>query len=189
MGGNGRDTIYAPYFPNDSVVASGGGGKDLIKFDIFDDLATPHVPNNGIVYLFGDWGYGPEDDPYDLNRLNQYTDSRLEKKLHGDDDIILTGDGGGNYGGGAPIYTFAGDGDDVIVQGKDWAIAEVNAGSGDDKITVENGWAAGGSSYFIFGEDGDDIIQGNQDGETQEHVRILIEGGDGNDRISGISGA
>ena len=147
-------------------MASGGGGKDLIKFDIFDDLGTPHVPNNGPVYLFGDWGYGPEDDPYNLFRENQLTDSRLEKKLHGDDDIILTGNGGGINGGGAPIYTFAGDGDDVIVLGKDWAIAEVNAGSGDDTITVENGSTDLGSTIFIFGEDGNDIIQGNQNGET-----------------------
>ena len=44
------------------------------------------------------------------------------------------------------MYTFAGDGDDVIVLGKDWAIAEVNAGSGDDTITVENGSLAVGST-------------------------------------------
>ena len=166
MGGNGRDTIYAPYLPGGPVVASGGGGKDLIKFDIFDDLATPHVPNNAPVLLFGDWGYGPEDDPYNIFRENQLTDSRLEAKLHGDDDIILTGEGGGIAGGSAPIYTFAGDGDDVIVLGKDWARADVNAGSGDDTITVENGSLAVGSTISIFGEDGNDIIQGNQDGET-----------------------
>ena len=138
----------------------------MIKFDIFDDLATPHVPNGAPVLLFGDWGYGPEDDPYNISRENQLQDSRLEKKLHGDDDIILTGEGGGVDGGGAPLYTFAGDGDDVIVVGRDWTNAEINAGSGDDTITIENGTIAVGSSFLIFGEDGNDIIQGNQDGET-----------------------
>ena len=33
------------------------------------------------------------------------------------------------------------------------------------------------------------MIQGNQDGETQAHSSVLLEGGDGNDRITGINNA
>ena len=40
------------------------------------------------IMIWGDWAYGPEDDPY--NRDMQYGgDIRLEKKLHGDDDVII----------------------------------------------------------------------------------------------------
>ena len=54
-------------------------------------------------------------------------------------------------------------------------------------MTVENGYQAFGSLYYISGEDGDDTIQGNQDGETQAHSSILLEGGAGNDTITGIN--
>ena len=42
LGGNGSDTIYAPFnfIPVDgrSQVAAGGGGKDVIRFDYYDDF-------------------------------------------------------------------------------------------------------------------------------------------------------
>ena len=39
------------------------------------------------LLIWGDWAYGPEEDPY--NRDLQYGDSSLEKKLWGDDDVIV----------------------------------------------------------------------------------------------------
>ena len=42
--------------------------------------------------------------------------------------------------GGAPLYTFAGDGDDQVILGGDWILPEVLAGRGDDVVTVENGF-------------------------------------------------
>ena len=36
--------------------------------------------------VWGDWGYGPEDDPY--NKDLQYGDPDLEPLLQGDDDIM-----------------------------------------------------------------------------------------------------
>ena len=42
--------------------------------------------------------------------------------------------------GGAPVYTFAGDGDDQVILGGDWVQAEVRAGRGDDTVTVKNGF-------------------------------------------------
>ena len=58
-------------------------------------------------------------------------------------------------------------------------------------MTVENGFtpSAGGGTVEVYGEDGDDTIQGNQDGETQQHTDLFISGGDGNDKITGFDGA
>ena len=61
----------------------GQGGKDLIRHDIYRG-ATGFVADNGNLTVFGDWAYGTEDAPNDATK--QYGDTRLEKKLHGDDD-------------------------------------------------------------------------------------------------------
>ena len=65
--------------------------------------------------------------------------------------------------GMAPVYVYAGDGEDRIILGADWVEAYVFAGRGDDTVTVENGFtpSGGGGTVEIFGEDGDDVIQGN----------------------------
>jgi hypothetical protein len=42
------------------------------------------VADNGELNIWGDWAYGPESDPTD--ETMQYGDTRLEKKLWGDDD-------------------------------------------------------------------------------------------------------
>ena len=36
--------------------------------------------------VWGDWGYGPEDDPYNVDL--QYGDPTLEPLLQGDDDTM-----------------------------------------------------------------------------------------------------
>ena len=85
------------------------------------------------VLIWGDWAYGPEDDPY--NRDMQYGDIRLEEKLHGDDDVIIMPrrDPGQAVSGGAGRYDFwAGDGDDIVYIAKDWRRGYGWGGRGDD---------------------------------------------------------
>ena len=53
----------------------GQGDKDFINVDLFKDDSNFY----GDVMVWGDWAYGPEDDPYD--KYGQYGDPRLEKKL------------------------------------------------------------------------------------------------------------
>lgn len=60
-------------------------------------------------WIFGDWGYGDDEDNRYSNR-NQYGDTRLEKKLWGDADTILAGTGYGTK----DAYIYAGDGDDYV---------------------------------------------------------------------------
>ena len=66
--------------------------------------------------LWGDWAYGPEDDPY--NVTGQYGDIRLEEQLWGDDDIIRVGKADG--AGTTTARVWAGDGDDEIDIREGW---------------------------------------------------------------------
>ena len=66
LGGNGNDIIYNPYLRYGTTVASGGGDKDIIRFDTYDSVDN-YQSDNSPVYIFGDWGYGPEDDPFILD--------------------------------------------------------------------------------------------------------------------------
>ena len=66
------------------------------------------------MVIFGDWGYGAEDDRYGIAPGNQYGDERLEPQLQGDDDIILVIRGDNSADETEEAYVFAGDGDDEI---------------------------------------------------------------------------
>ena len=79
--------------------------------------------------VFGDWGYGPEDDRYGDT---QYGDEALEKKLQGDDDIIIFGD---SQTPGTDEQTFyAGDGFDQITMGDDYTNSFGYGGRGNDIV-------------------------------------------------------
>ena len=84
MGGNGDDTFYPGYNPenNSDVKFVGQGGKDNFALDILGE--NGRLRANYMVW--GDWGYGPEDDPY--NKDLQYGDPDLEPLLQGDDDVM-----------------------------------------------------------------------------------------------------
>ena len=79
-GGNGDDTIYTPYGGFAPIIVEGGGGKDTIRFDTYESVES-HAINRSPVSIFGDWGYGPEDDPFTQNPGLQNKDSRREEKL------------------------------------------------------------------------------------------------------------
>ena len=83
-GGNGDDFMYGAYKALADQIIAGQGGKDTIRTDIYKD-----AQNLKRTLVFGDWGYGPEEDRY--NDSMQYGDIHLEEKLHGDDEIIIFG--------------------------------------------------------------------------------------------------
>ena len=121
------------------------------------------------TFIFGDWGYGLEENPYIADRIMQMLDTRREKKLQGHDDIIYTGNGGGAAGGaanigGRPLHVYAGDGDDVVNAGKGWLTSFIYGGRGDDTVTVLNGSpfttpTVIPTNHRIDGGEGDDLIQ------------------------------
>ena len=87
QGGNGNDTIYAPYEQQaGETKLVGGGGKDIISNEFYDGI-TGVVTNMVDLTIWGDWDYGENYGTSDgLDQMTQYGDPRLEKKLHGDDD-------------------------------------------------------------------------------------------------------
>ena len=65
----------------------GQGGKDFFNLDFAGGVGNLEAD----YHIWGDWGYGPEDDPYDI--YGQYggygvDNRRREERLEGDDDII-----------------------------------------------------------------------------------------------------
>ena len=86
-GGDGDDTITTTAEPIGRLVLAGEGGLDKITVPTFTNTNT-----NDSITIFGDWGYGDEGSRY---TGTQYGDTRLEKKLLGDSDIIDIGQGSG----------------------------------------------------------------------------------------------
>ena len=125
----------------------------------------------------------------------QLLDPRREKKQQGDDDIIYTGNGGGitnaaNIGGGSSTV-YAGDGDDIINQGKAWLNSAVYAGRGDDTVNVLNGFTIQGapvpSIFMIYGGEGEDLIQTSaEEQDSLSFTNVIISGQEDNDRITGF---
>lgn len=96
--------------------------------------------------IFGDWGYGPEDNRYgidsddygELDASLMYGDPRLEEMLVGDDDVILIGYGDTSEENEVNVY--AGDGDDLVDIHGNWWKYNINGGRGDDTFIVDGGW-------------------------------------------------
>ena len=116
------------------------------------------------MVIFGDWGYGPEDNRYgvaaDTRAVDEtlmYGDPRLEEQLWGDDDVILIGYGDDNYG--AEVSVWAGDGNDLVDIHGDWRKYSIYGGRGNDTFNVDGG-ASVGKDYgmFLNGGLGNDIF-------------------------------
>ena len=123
-GGNGSDTIYGNYNPTVDQYLIGQGDEDTIRTDIYKDGM-----HSFRTIVFGDWGYGPDDDRYGNT---QYGDAALEKKLQGDDDIIIFGDSQDTATSEQIFY--AGDGDDQITMGEDYRTSTGYGGRGNDTV-------------------------------------------------------
>ena len=99
--------------------------------------------------IFGDWGYGPEDNRYGVADGDEgvhdaslmYGDPRLEEMLVGDDDEILIGYGyNSDTSYDNEVHVYAGDGDDLVDIHGDWWLYNINGGRGDDTFIVDGGW-------------------------------------------------
>ena len=137
--------------------------------------------------IFGDFGYGAEGSRF---TGTQYGDTRLEKKLWGDADIIDVGYGTADHA----LLVYAGDGDDYIETEYGYKDKSVFGGRGNDEI-----WWGGSHSdpttvHKLYGGLGDDLIGPLAYGAsgtlgTSRGIKngfgygVRIYGGEGNDRI------
>ena len=122
----------------------------MIRTDYYDGAETYNAdPADMDLHIWGDWAYGPDDDPY--NPALQYgvmSDPNKDHDLWGDDDKLYGGKGVGSKS----AYYWAGDGDDLIVMGDNWLNGKAYGMSGDDTIMLP------GRTIFVnfYGGDGDD---------------------------------
>ena len=125
---------------------AGEGGSDKITVPSFTNANS-----DDSITIFGDWGYGDEGSRY---TGTQYGDTRLEKKLWGDSDIIDIGVGDGFN----EITVYAGDGDDYIETEEGHYDKNIFGGRGNDEIRWGGGDDITGGTHQIFGGLGDDLI-------------------------------
>ena len=162
---------------------------DTAWLDITRDPTVYGIDDMDLL-VFGDWGYGSEDDPY--GATGQYGDIRLEKKLHGDDDIIRVGEGAGAVGSQTTsARVWAGDGDDEIDITEGWYGHEIFGGRGDDTITFGGSYAGSAGTSTLNGGLGDDIFRAGADfsATNNDSNTLTINGGAGKNKYEGFPGA
>ena len=137
--------------------------------------------------IFGDFGYGAEGSRF---TGTQYGDTRLEKKLWGDADVIDIGYGYGDN----DIIVYAGDGDDYIETEYGYKNKTIFGGRGNDEIRWGGADEDADAIHKLYGGLGDDLIGPSAYGTSgalgtsygiSYGATILprIYGGEGNDRI------
>lgn len=158
-GGSGANALYGEA-GNDTI--TGGVDGEMIRGGIGDDVIHG---GDGNDRLFGDGG----DDLIHGGAGNDTIE------IGGGDSTVYGGDGNDAItAGGVTVYLYGGDGDDVISAIRSgWA--DVNGGAGDDRVYA--------SGYGLTsGGDGNDQVWGS-------HLHDRLQGGAGDDQISGGGGA
>ena len=183
-GGNGDDTFYPSFnaATNTNVKFVGQGGQDYFDLDFFGENGTQNV----FYQIWGDWAYGPEDDPYNYGL--QYGDPNLEEQLQGDDDVIFVPNSRPDRDRpGKRLDVFAGDGEDTVTAGEGWGRSFMNLGRGDDTLYLPTDFRR----IYGYGGAGDDQMIAIPEETAREIVaddRNLTQnlyGGAGNDRLEG----
>lgn len=176
FGGTGVDTLYGGG-GNDAMFGGSTDGTDDGNFDTFFGGAgndwIVDASNAGTVY--GDAG----DDTINVNMA--WGTSTL---FGGAGNDVFYASGTYNT-----LYAYGGDGNDWFLFGDPssatWPIDIVDAGAGDDVISVFNGndTAYGGSGTdVIWGGGGSDTLYGGEDAD-------FLYGGDGSNVLAGGNGA
>lgn len=114
----------------------------------------------------------------EVAEFNDWERYHLEDELWGDDDVIVGGVGGSDYG----EWIWGGDGDDDITMGEGWGKGFTHGGDGDDKIHDR-----GMIKPAIRGGRGDDTITTRPYGNSLPPVTAPSNyfGEEGNDYIEG----
>jgi len=195
-GDNGNDTIFAGV-SNDLIY--GGTAKDSIDGGLGDDTIRGEGGRDTI-------NGGDGDDEIRGNQGNDVLNGGA-----GDDHLIWSpGEANDTPSGGAGFDTLeitgtpaddsyfinktAGgsartqitDGTHTVTLGSSVEIISLKMGNGDDTVTITDLKGVPGTLLAIYGETGNDTL--TADGSRVGTVRMLLDGGDGNDTLTGSIG-
>ena len=205
-GGTSRDTVYGDdaldtTTGNDTI--SGGSDNDSLFGGSGDDSI---LGGSGQDTLNGGAGNDTLDGQGGNDSLDGGTgDDTIEWDGNGDgNDTVIPGDGGDTItvtgSSSADTYDIRQSGSDLVIRRGSSSITVpttglaagienviVNTGSGDDTVTVGNLNQVGVLALFVNGEDGNDTITAV--GADIGGVRFRIDGGAGDDTLTGSDGA
>ncbi|MCH2590378.1 MAG: hypothetical protein MK004_18080 [Planctomycetales bacterium] len=195
-GGNGNDTIFAGV-SNDLIY--GGTAKDSIDGGLGDDTIRGEGGRDtinggdGNDEIRGNQGNdvlngGGGDDhliwsPGEANDTTSGGEGFDTLQIHGSslaDDYSITKTAGGT------ARTQITDGSHTVTLGSSIEIASLLMGDGDDTVTINDVKGVPGTLMAVYGENGNDTISADE--SRVGTVRLLLDGGDGNDTLTGSIG-
>ena len=191
IGDSGNDTIRGA-LGDDEI--SGGGGSDLIDGSGGDDVmlggAGRDTLNGGAGNdtLNGQGGVdtvdGNEDDDLLIWQVGSSSDNF--SGTDGFDELVVQGNSANNKltvseNTASNLQVF--DNTYTITATASVTRVTINAGPGNDRVTVQDVGGAAGVLLVVNGENGGDTIDAS--GADLGDVRLLVEGGNGNDSITG----
>lgn len=181
-GGADNDSLFGGA-GNDSIL--GGGGRDSLSGDAGDDTLDGQGGDDTL-----DGGDG--DDTIDWDGDNDGNDTVVPGD--GGDTITVTGTGA------ADTFNVSQNGSDLVISRGTSSLSVpttglaagietvvLNAGNGADTITIGNLDQVGAAILLVNGEDGNDTISAL--GAAIGRVRLQIDGGDGDDTLTGSDDA
>ena len=197
LGGAGDDWLQGDVGAD---TLRGGGGSDILIVDA-EDFATGTVDGGAgfdVAIVSGDTGVTADLATKGLEAIlgggggDTFSTSGSEGVLifgEGGADTLTGGAGNDLLSGGAGADTLrAGAGDDILfVDADDFATGAVDGGAGTDVAFVEGDTGvtvnlARHNLEVLFGSEGDDTLS------TSGATGVLIDGGDGDDTITGSAG-
>ena len=191
IGNSGQDTLRGAL--GDDLL-NGGGGNDLLEGSGGDDLMYGGSSRDtlsggsGNDTLNGQGGVdtidGNDDDDTMIWQVGTSSDNF--SGTEGFDELIVQGDSANNRltvsestVGNIQIS----DNTYVITAAQSVTRITIDAGSGNDRITIQDVHGSGGVLLVVNGQNGGDTITAA--GADLGSVRLLAQGGDGNDTITG----
>jgi Ca2+-binding RTX toxin-like protein len=177
-GGVARDLIYGGG-GNDTIL--GQGGRDTIDGGTGDDEIHGNTGNDSIDGGAGDdhlvWSPGEAND---TPSGGAGFDTLEIEGSAADDSYTISK----TAGGGSKIQIT--DGSHRLTLGSSVEVITLTMGDGNDTVTMEDLKGVSGTLLVIYGEDGNDTL--NAADSRVGTVRILLDGGDGNDTLTGSDG-
>jgi Ca2+-binding RTX toxin-like protein len=177
-GGTARDLIYGGG-GDDTIL--GQGGRDTIDGGEGDDEIHGNAGNDVITGGAGDdhlvWSPGEAND---TPSGGAGFDTLEIEGSSGDDNYTITK----TPGGGAQIQIT--DGSHRLTLGSSIEVVTLTLGDGNDTVNIEDLKGVTGTLLAIYGEGGNDTLTAVD--SRVGTVRVLLDGGDGNDTITGSDG-
>ena len=174
-GDAGNDTVYGGA-GNDSI--SGGAGNDYLDGQTGDDTLRGGGGRDTVIG-------GEGNDVYEWNATSDGDD--VVSSTSGDDRMaVITGGGSdvvavGKVGSKLKITSGANE----LLINPTIRLVTIDTGTGDDTVTIGNISGITATVLTINGGVGDDTIDGS--GGVLGNVRLGLNGGDGNDSITGTT--